>query len=301
MPHISGTSLLKDAKNFLNGSVYGVTLIIPGVSGTIFAIMLGFYEELLYTVNHFRENYRKNIRYLAVFLLGVAAGAITFSSLILFLLEYHPFPTILFFTGLLAGTIPLVATKAKGSAQRIMPREIFLSAFFLTALVALSLIVTADTIYPTDALNAMTVGLALFVFFAGIINGATLVIPGLSGSFLLLIMGLYPLIIYSISSIGSFFGEPGNFLLLRNISMILLPYGIGALVGCLGMARIMEKLMRNFHVSVYAAILGLLLGSLFILTRDHLLGGDIPIAALVIGIALFCIGCVLSYILGKKH
>ena len=301
MPHISGTSLLKDAKNFLNGSVYGVTLIIPGVSGTIFAIMLGFYEELLYTVNHFRENYRKNIRYLAVFLLGVAAGAVTFSSLILFLLEYHPFPTILFFTGLLAGTIPLVATKAKGSAQRIMPREIFLSAFFLTALVALSLIVTADTIYPTDALNAMTVGLALFVFFAGIINGATLVIPGLSGSFLLLIMGLYPLIIYSISSIGSFFGEPGNFLLLRNISMILLPYGIGALVGCLGMARIMEKLMRNFHVSVYAAILGLLLGSLFILTRDHLLGGSIPIAVLVIGIALFCIGCVLSYILGKKH
>ena len=293
--------MLKDIRNFLNGAVYGVTLIIPGVSATILAIMLGFYEDLICTINHFREDYRKNTRYMAAFLLGVAAGAVAFSSIVLFLLANHAFPTMLFFMGLLAGTVPLVASKAREPARKIALREIVLIVVFFAAMLALSRIVTVTAADPAEAIGNMNAALVLYVLLAGIINGATLVIPGLSGAFLLLIMGLYPLVIHSISSVGVYLGDPGNLSLLGDICIVLLPFGFGGVVGCLGMARLMEKLMRNFHESVYAAILGLILGSLVTLLLDNVIyGGVTAVVSVVVGVIVFCIGCAGAYLLGKR-
>jgi len=293
---------LKDIRNFLNGCVYGMTLIVPGVSATIFAIILGFYDELIYAMNHFKEDYKKNIRYLAVFLLGIAAGAVVFSSVIIYLLENHSFPVMLFFIGLLAGIVPLIALKAKGTARRIAPREIALAVFAMAALYLLSRGVNTAEVDPADAIAGMNAALVLYIFFAGVINGATLVIPGLSGAFLLLIMGLYPLVIYSVSSIGVFLGDMGNLSLLRDICIVLLPYGIGAFFGCLGMARLMEKLMRSYSQAVYAVIIGLLLGSIVSLLQNPLVsGGAASILPIVLGVITFCAGCAASYNLGKRQ
>jgi putative membrane protein len=166
-------------------------------------------------------------------------------------------------------------------------------------LVALSRGFNTTVVDPADAVN---VPLLLFVLMAGIINGATLVIPGLSGAFILLVLGLYPLIIYSVSSIAVFLADISNFSLLRDICLILLPYGIGGFIGCLGMARIMEKLMRNFCKAVYAVILGLLLGSLFTLLRNPLVSqGVTSPASLIVGVITFCAGAAAAYLLGKKQ
>ena len=293
--------MLKDIRNFLNGSVFGMTLIVPGVSATILAIILGFYSELINTLNHFSENYRKNARYLGVFLLGVAAGAVVFSSVIMYLLAYFSFPVMLFFIGLLAGTVPLITSKAKGQASKMAPREIVLVLISLVALTALSLGVNTVSVNPEYAIGTMTVSLVFFVLLGGIINGATLVIPGLSGAFILLVMGLYPLVIYSISSIGYYVINIGNFLLLRDIAIVLLPYGVGAVIGCLVMARLMEKLMRDFHESVHAVILGLILGSFITLVKDPLVSQSGSSAILFIaGAITFCAGFAAAYVLGKK-
>jgi len=293
--------VLKDIRNFLNGSVFGMTLIVPGVSATILAIILGFYSELINTLNHFSENYRKNARYLVVFLLGVATGAVVFSSVIMYLLAYYSFPVMLFFMGLLAGTVPLISSKAKGQASKIAPREIVLASVSFLTLTVLSIAVNAASVNPEYAIGAMSVPLVLFVLLGGIINGATLVIPGLSGAFILLVMGLYPLIIYSISSIGYYVTNVGNLLLLRDIAIVLLPYGLGALIGCLAMARLMEKLMRDFHESVHAIILGLILGSFAILVKDPLVfQSGASVILFVAGALTFCAGFAAAYILGKK-
>jgi putative membrane protein len=297
--------MLKDIRNFVNGAVYGITLIIPGVSATIRAIILGFYDELLSTLNHFREDTRKNTRYMAMFLFGIAAGSVVCSSIISYLLANYSLPTMLFFTGLLAGIVPFIFLKtkstAKESALKMAPREIALAIAAMLALFALSRLVDDPTVNPTEAISAINPTLVFFVFFAGILNGATLVIPGLSGAFILLIMGLYPLVVYSISSVGTFLGDMGNLLLLRDICMILLPFGIGGLIGCLFMARIMEKLMRNFLEAVYAVILGLVLGSIITLLSNPLVyqsgTSTMPIIA---GLITFCVGCTTAYILGKR-
>ena len=294
--------MIKHIRNFLNGSVYGVILIIPGISATIFAIILGFYDELIFTVNHFREDYRKNVIYLSVFLLGVAAGAVAFSSVVLLLIENYSFPTMLFFIGLMVGIVPLIFSKVKGTAPKIAPREIVLSLLAFAALFALSRGVTAADIDPEDVIVSISPGLLLYLFFAGIINGATLVIPGLSGAFLLLIMGLYHLVIFAISSVGVFFGDMDNLALLHDICVILLPYGVGAFFGCLGMARLMEKLMRYYNKAVYAVILGLILGSAITLLFDPMVAQGVTSAlSLVSGAVTFCAGYAAAYILGKKQ
>jgi putative membrane protein len=294
--------MLKDIRIFLNGLVYGITLIVPGVSATIFAIILGFYDELLDAMNHFKEDYRKNARYLVIFLLGIAIGAVVFSSIISYLLTHYSLPTMLFFMGLLVGIVPFVFSKAKGSAPRIALREIVLAVFSMSALYALSRVVNETTINSEDTINAVSAALILYIFLAGIINGATLVIPGLSGAFILLIMGLYPLVIYSISSIGTFFRDISNFPLLRDTCLVLLPFGIGALVGCLCMAKIMEKLMRSFYKSVYAVILGLLLGSVITLFQNPLMyQSDASIILLIVGAVTFCVGCTVAYRLTKDN
>lgn len=294
--------MLKDVRNFINGAVYGTILIIPGVSATLFAIILKFYDELIGAVNHFREDYRKNIRYLGVFLAGIAAGAVLFSSLVVFLLANFSLPTMLFFTGLLVGMVPLVASKAKGPKTGITPQKIALAAGALVVLLALSRMVDAAALEPEYAIETMTVALALYILLAGILNGATLVIPGLSGAFLLLIMGLFPLIVFSISAIGEFFLDMGNLSLLRNIAVVLLPFAAGGAIGFLGMARLMEKLLRDFNEAVYAVIFGLLLGSVVTLFQDHLtIQEGTPTLHLALGALLFCAGCAAAYLLGKKE
>jgi putative membrane protein len=252
-------------------------------------------------MNHFREDYRKNVRYFAVFLLGIAAGAVVFSSVILYLLGNHSLPTMLFFIGLLLGIVPFVALEARGPERKVAPREVALAALSLVALFALSRIAPAAIEDPADTVSAMNVALVLYVLFAGILNGATLVIPGLSGAFLLLIMGLYPLVIYSISSIGVYISNPGNFPLLWDICLVMLPFGIGGVAGCLGMARLMEKLMRDFHRSVYAVILGLTLGSVVTLLQDPIVyQSGTSAASIAAGAAAFCAGFATAFILGKR-
>jgi len=293
--------MLKDVRNLLNGAVYGATLIIPGVSATIFAIMLGYYDELIYNMNHFREDFRKNARYLGVFVVGVATGAVAFSSVIILLLDNFSLPTMLLFAGLLTGILPLTYKYAKGGAKRVALREVALAALSMVALVVLSVVVPEPPVEHADAVGTVNVAQVLFVFFAGIVNGATLVIPGLSGAFILLIMGLYPMVVASVSHVGSLLGDIGNLALWWEMGVVLAPFGIGALIGCIFMARLMEKLLRDYHKSVYAAILGLILGSLITLFINPLVyqsGTSAPFIA--VGVVTFVAGAVLAHVLGKK-
>jgi len=298
----AGTKMLKHVRNFLNGAVYGTTLIIPGVSATIFAIILGFYDELIYTMNHFREDYRKNTRYFLIFLFGVATGTVAFSSLVLYLLTNFPFPTMMLFMGLLLGIVPFIYSKTKDAPARIALREIGLAIIGFVILVVLSFGLDTPMVNPAEALDAMNASQVVFIFFAGIVNGATLVIPGLSGAFILLIMGLYPLVIFSVSSIAVFLGDIRNISLLMDIFMVLAPFGIGAVFGLLGMARLIEKMMSKFPKSVYAVILGLLLGSVIALIQNPMVSAGMTSTAFVAaGVITFAFGCAAAFLLGKKH
>jgi putative membrane protein len=292
---------LKAIRNFLNGLAFGITETIPGVSGGTIAIILGFYFELIETINHFTENLKKNLQFIIPLVIGIATGILLFSSLIHFLLENYSFPTMLFFIGLIVGIIPHIFLKVKERDCGFKVTEIVLVLIPFVILVALSFLKKDASVVNPEEVD-VTVPFMFFIFFAGIIAAAALVIPGISGSFVLLLLGIYPLIIYYVSSIRILLTDMSNTSLMLDICKVLVPLALGVIVGGLSMTRLIENLLKNYHKIVYSIILGLLLGSVCVLFKEPMVyKSGISAIIIVAGIVTFALGCVLSFTLGRKR
>jgi putative membrane protein len=289
-------------RNFLNGLAFGITETIPGVSGSTIAIILGFYFELIEAINHFTENVRKHLKFFIPLILGIASGILLFSSLIHYLLTYHSFPTMLFFIGLIMGIIPLIFSKVKEPGIRLKPSEIILVVIPFLLLLVISELKEASVVEPEEVINNINIPYMIFIFFAGIVAAMALVIPGVSGSFVLLLLGAYPVVIYSVSSIRILFTDLSNVTLLINICKVLIPLVIGIIIGGLSMVRLIEKLLKNYHKVVYSIILGLLLGSVCVLFREPMVyKSGISVIVVIIGIATLSLGCIFSFFMGRKR
>jgi len=298
--------MLKLFKNFIYGMAFGSVETVPGFSGGTIAIILGFYDELIKSVNNFRKDYKKSLKFLIPLLLGIAAGVVLFSSLMTYLLTNYSFPTMIFFIGLIVGIIPLIYSKIKEPGHTLKIKEIILIIIPVLILIIIShlkKIFSADSVInPAEIIQNINFLFMLFIFFAGIIAAAALIIPGISGSFVLLLFGIYPLAIHSVKSIKDLLTDITNVQLLLDICKVLVPLAIGVIIGVLSMARLIEKLLTNYNKIIYSIILGLLLGSVYALFNDPILfqtGTSAPF--IIIGIFIFMAGCVISFILGKKR
>ncbi|MDR0316320.1 MAG: DUF368 domain-containing protein [Treponema sp.] len=293
--------MYKVIRSFLNGLAFGITETIPGVSGGTIAIILGFYFELIEAINHFTENLRKNLQFMLPLVLGIATGILLFSSLIHFLLAHYSFPTMLFFIGLIVGIIPHIFLKIKEPDRGFKFTEILLVLIPFVILVTLSFLKKDTAAVNPEEVN-VTIPFMFFIFFAGIIAAAALVIPGVSGSFVLLLLGIYPLIIYSVSSIRILLTDMSNTSLMIDICKVLGPLALGIIIGGLSMTRLIENLLKNFHKIVYSIILGLLSGSVCVLFKEPMVyKSGISAIIIVTGIVTFVLGCTLSFTLGRKR
>ena len=293
--------MIKELRNFLYGMAFGITETIPGVSAGTIAIILGFYSELIEAVNHFAEAPRKYLRFLLPLVLGIAAGLILFGSIIKYLLTNFSFPTMSFFIGLIAGIIPPIYSKVKEPGRGFKPKEIALIGFPALVLVIISNLKAVTVEAPADIIAAIDIPFMFFIFLAGMIAAAALVIPGISGSFVLLLIGIYPLVIHSLASIGHLFADITNIPLMLDICKVLGPLGVGIIIGGLSMARLIEKLLNNYYKTVYSIILGLLLGSVYALFKEPIVFQS-GMSAMIIasGAVTLSLGCAISFNLGKK-
>jgi putative membrane protein len=248
----------KVIKNFLYGIALGVTETVPGVSGGTIAVILGFYDDLIKSVNHLRRDFKNSVKFLTPLLFGAASGILVFGSVISYLLNNHSFPTMSFFIGLITGIIPIIYLKIKEPGKMLSFKEISLIAVPVLILLAISKIkAMAGSADTAESIQNIGVSFMFFIFFTGIIAAAAFVIPGVSGSFVLLLFGVYPIITQAISYIGVFFADISNLGLLANICKALAPLAAGVLIGGLTTARIIEKLLGNHYKILYSIILGL--------------------------------------------
>jgi len=285
-------------RNFLNGLAFGITETIPGVSGGTIAIILGFYFELINAINSFGRSLRKNLKFLVPVALGTVSGIILFSSVINYLLEKFSFPTMLFFIGLIAGITPHIFRKVKEKGKNLKTFEIILMIIPFAILILISNLKSITL--NLDEFSG--VQLMIYIFFSGVLAAAALVIPGISGSFVLLLLGVYPAAIYSVSAIGIFLADTSNTELFLNICKVLGPLAAGVITGGLCMIRLIENLLKNYQKRIYSVIFGLLSGSLFALFREPMVyKSGISAAVIIAGIVTFSAGCAVSYRLGKKR
>lgn len=235
--------------HFLKGMIIGIANIIPGVSGGTMAVSMGIYEEIIHTVSNFFKNFKqtfkKNVLFLLPLVLGAGVGIIAFSKLIKFTLEHYAMQTQFAFIGLILGSVPFVIKKSveKGfSWKYIIPGIIALGIGATLSILEL-LGVTGNTVAGFD----ITFINMVLLFIYGIIAAISMVVPGISGSFILLLLGVYSAIISAVSSL--------------NI-IVLIPFGIGVVVGILVASKIINYLLEHFYGYTYFAIIGFVIGSL---------------------------------------
>jgi len=294
--------MIKIIRNFFNGLAFGAIQTVPSISGGTIAIILGFYFDLIRAINHFREDCKKHLRFLIPLFLGTAVGIVLFSSLVNFFLENHSFPTMLFFMGLIAGIVPHIFSKIREDGQKLGIREILLIILPLPILLLMASFRGESVTDPAEVIATITIPFMLFIFFAGILAAAALVVPGISGSFLLLLLGIYHVVIYSIQSIRIFLGDITNTALMLDILRVLGPLALGIIVGGLSMIRLIEKLLEKHQKPVYSVILGLMVASFVVLIMEPMVyRSGMSVLIVVIGIATFSLGCVASFKLGKKR
>lgn len=284
---------------FIKGIVVGVANIIPGVSGGTIAVVTGIFDPLIEAINTLFKKFVKNLKFLIPVGLGLVAGVVAFSKLIGLSLAKFPLQTGLFFVGLVIGSVPLILKKANSERPY---RHIYLIPFVICclAVVALAIVQTYFTT-GTDQVTAgglpkLSVGMILKLFVGGVVSAGAMVVPGVSGSLILLLLGLYDDMLAIISGLTSFH-DPG---LMLRAALCALPLGIGIIVGIFTIAKIISLLFRKFRTGTYYGILGLLAGSILaLLISLNLPTLSISFLAVLIGLLTLAAGVAASYFSSK--
>ncbi len=241
--------------DILRGIVIGVANIIPGVSGGTMMVSMGIYDKIIGCINHLFSRLKESILTLLPYGIGMGVGILGLAKLITICLERFPLPTGFLFIGLILGSVPIILRRIKGKNGDSVSIPAFICGFVLV--VGLQIIGGGN---GTDATMNMNPLLVIILFLMGMIASATMVIPGVSGSMMLMLLGYYNPIVGTISRMV-------DALIARDFGAvfscfgILLPFGIGVVVGIFAIAKMIEVLLRRFPSQTFSVILGLVLAS----------------------------------------
>lgn len=275
-------------KTILKGIVIGIANIIPGVSGGTMAVSMGIYDKLIHAVTHIRKEFKEGIRFLIPVLLGAAIGLVGLSFIIEAMFQKVPIQTNLLFIGLIVGGLPVITQKVKG--KTISVSQVCRAVCFFVLVVGLAAIGEREgsaAVLDTSLLSLVK------LFFMGLIAAATMVIPGVSGSMILMILGYYHSIITAIND----FIRSALHLDVQGIVdgvMILFPFGVGVLLGIVLIAKCIDFIFQRYPLHAYWAIIGLIgaspigivLMQFNIFMKIDLLSGVTGAAALAVGIVI---------------
>ena len=224
----------------LKGLIVGASMLVPGVSGGSMAMILGIYDKLVRAVSSFFKNILGNVIFLGTFVVGAGIGMILFASPLGKLTENYNMIMMYFFMGAVAGGIPLIYKSSK--VEKITAKEIFY--IFIGALITLLVNFIPEGIF--DFGGGLTLASLGMLALGGIVIAVALILPGISVSYMLLVLGMYT--------------ETMN--AIKNLYFpYLIPLALGVLLGVVLTTRILETTMNKYPEKTYLIILGFIIGS----------------------------------------
>ena len=254
--------------NFLKGIFIGIALVIPGLSGSMFAVVVGLYDSILEAVGGFLQKPGKALGFLWPILLGIFVGIAISTKAVLWLCLSYPTWAYCFFIGLVLVGIPMALSKC-GPKRSLSYGGITLAAFI--AILVLSQVTNmgtgtdgAQSIVAIEAIKGM--GNWLTVFAAGLISCSLMAIPGVSGSVTLMVLGQYGTVYHAVSkcldmTLQLARGHWDVLAALGQSVWVLIPFILGAILGLICIARALSWLLKHYQAQVYYGVLGLMLGS----------------------------------------
>jgi len=266
---------------FIKGFLMGICDLIPGISGGTIAFITGIYERLINAVKSFsfdtlrkREFKKLDLGFLIVLLLGIFSAILLGSRVVGFLLENYFVYTLSFFIGLILASSFIIFENIKNHKLK----NVFFGVFGLVAGVLISFLVPVNVESPSLG----------HVFFGGFIGISAMFLPGISGAFILLIMGLYEFII------GVLHNIQGNFI-------FLLVFGLGAVLGALFISRLISSLFKKDKCKTLYFLLGLVIGCLSIPVRKIWLVGEFGLVNVFVIAGYFVLGLIIVIIVNSMN
>lgn len=271
-------------KLFIKGAVLGIAFIIPGVSGGTLAVLLGIYEELIEAVSNFyksKSNFVKYFKYLLPLGLGAVASLALCAKLIKFGLEKAPIITILIFLGLIIGGVPKLFKSVDKTPEL---KDFSLMLIGIIIVVLMMIVDKGSSSVSLTNLNALGY---IVLFFVGMLASATMVVPGISGSFTLMLIGYYEPILNVVNELTSFKNIGSNLL-------IMLPFLLGVVIGIVVIAKVIEYCLKKYRNQTYYVIIGFVLASIISVFAE-VFAYDMNVIHLIIGLVLMSVNAFLVY------
>ena len=264
----AASTVLAILKNLVIGAVLGIANVIPGVSGGTMAASFGIYDQLIQLLSHLwtelRKNWKKNLLFLLPLGAGLVISILLCSKLVSFLLEHYNVPANFFFIGVILGSIPMIlgkTVKPKARPSLLLP---FLLTLSLMVLMAISSGGEQSAVRYTE----LTVPVFFLMLLFGAVAAACMIVPGISGSFVMMLIGAYGSVIKAVSDLNL---------------PLLLPFAIGAVLGLFLCAKGIGFLLNRYEQMTYSGILGFVVGSIFTLVPANFqLARDGLVCALVL-------------------
>jgi len=239
-----------DLSIILKGYIIGSSMSVPGVSGGTMAILLGIYDRLISSISNFLKDIKGNILFLLKVCIGAGAGICSLSFLIKWLLEHFPLPISMFFLGAVVGGIPALYKKTKESPLRISSVIYFL----------LGLLIVISIGFIPEGSFSISAGSGIIhyirILLTGIVIALALVLPGISTSHMLLVLGMYDTMLTAITKFDIVF-----------IGIL----GIATLIGVFLITKPIEWTLNRFPHQTYCMIIGFVIGSTSEIFRDKIL------------------------------
>ena len=279
----------------IKGFIMGIANIIPGVSGGTLALILGIYEDFIGAISHFFSNLKKNICFLIPIAIGMLLAIASLSRVIDYSYKHFPIPTSLFFVGLVLGGIPMLVGKVRGKKEvkQASSYVIFALTFLLVMVMACSDFIFGEGLKVSFANMGLVQYLLLFI--VGVVAAATMVIPGVSGSLVLMLLGYYYPVLTVIKECTKLQNLGSNIIILG-------AFGIGVLLGIVLISKLIEFLFQKYETKTYFGVLGFIVASVLAIPISTLLSIKVTFSVIqiLIGIVFLVIGSIISYKLGGE-
>lgn len=270
--------------NILKGFAMGTSDLVPGVSGGTIALLLGIYNQFIASISGiFSRRFWPSFTFLIPIIIGMLLAMGSLSNLFNYLLSQHHIPTMFFFGGLIIGIVPYLL-KISNYKTSFTTKHYMMVIAGIAILIVITLMNNSDK-HAGETLTLST-GLIIKYFIAGMCASSAMLLPGISGSFMLLVFGVYGTVMLAISEVVklNFAGLP-----------ILLAVGFGVLAGFIISSKIIQYFLTHHKLMTFALIIGFVVGSLFAVFP----GLPTNIVMWFVSLVVFIIGFIVSLTLGR--
>lgn len=270
--------------NILKGFAMGTSDLVPGVSGGTIALLLGIYNQFIASISGiFSRRFWPSFTFLIPIIIGMLLAMGSLSNLFNYLLSQHHIPTMFFFGGLIIGILPYLL-KISNYKTSFITKHYMMVIAGIAILIVITLMNNGDK-HAGETLTLST-GLIIKYFIAGMCASSAMLLPGISGSFMLLVFGVYGTVMLAISEVVklNFIGLP-----------ILLAVGFGVLAGFIISSKIIQYFLTHHKLMTFALIIGFVVGSLFAVFP----GLPTNIVMWFVSLVVFIIGFIVSLTLGR--